>query len=97
MPMASDVKDIESTREATLTLLLKSGSSSASNLASFLGVSVQAMRRHLRGLEQEGFVKASQISVGPGRPSNLWELTSQGRSIFDSGSQFILIQADPSY
>ncbi len=86
--MTSEVQ--ETTREAVLSLLLKNGESSASKLASCLGVSVQAMRRHLRSLQDVGLVKASQSSKGPGRPSNLWELTVQGRTrfnSFNSGSQ----------
>ena len=71
--MTSEVH--ETTREATLTLLLKHGESSASALASSLGVSVQAMRRRLRGLQDACLVKSSQFSRGPGRPSNVWEVT----------------------
>ena len=75
------------TRETTLTLLLRQGESSASNLASFMGISVQAMRRHLRSLEEDGLVHASSISIGPGRPSNLWKLTQQGHNRFDDGAK----------
>ena len=74
-----------STREATLSLLLKQGELSATNLASFLGVSVQAMRRHLRSLEDDGLVESIPISLGPGRPSNQWHLTIAGQNRFNSG------------
>ncbi len=60
-----------STRQAALTLLLRDGESSASYLAKKIGVSVQAMRRHLRSLEESGMVKAKKIAKGPGRPSNV--------------------------
>ena len=53
------------TREATLTLLLRQGESSAANLAASLGISVQAMRRHLRSLEDDGLVEASPTPTGP--------------------------------
>ena len=78
-----------STREATLSLLLRQGSSSASNLAACMGISVQAMRRHLRSLENDGLVESHLISDGPGRPSNFWQLTSQGHNCFNNadGSQ----------
>jgi len=39
------------TREAVLSLLLRHGEATAADLAGRLSVSVQAMRRHLRGLE----------------------------------------------
>jgi len=75
-----------STREATLTYLLREGMSSASNLSVFMGISVQAMRRHLRSLELDGLVASSSISEGPGRPSNLWQLTLEGQNLFNNGS-----------
>ena len=75
------------TREATLTLLLRQGEIDAAGLASQLGISVQAMRRHLRTLEDEGLVESTAVTVGPGRPSNLWRLTSRGHQHFPDGSE----------
>ena len=74
-----------STKEAVLSYLLKDGEGSATDLAKLLRVSVQAMRRHLRTLEEDGFVEAISISLGPGRPSNIWRLTSQGQNCFNNG------------
>ena len=56
-------------------------------MAGQLGVSVQVMRRHLRSLEREGLVESSCNSTGPGRPSNVWRLTNQGRKRFPDGSE----------
>ena len=75
------------TRESTLTLLLRQGELSASHLARELGISVQAMRRHLRSLEDEGLVESTPIPAGPGRPSNRWRLTEQGHHHFPDGSE----------
>ena len=75
------------TREATLTLLLRQGEIDAAGLASQLGISVQAMRRHLRTLEDEGLVESTAVTMGPGRPSNLWRLTSRGHQHFPDGSE----------
>jgi DeoR family suf operon transcriptional repressor len=75
------------TRETTLTLLLRQGELSAAHLAEQLGISVQAMRRHLRSLEDDGLVESKPVPVGPGRPSNLWCLTSRGRQHFPDGSE----------
>ncbi len=75
------------TREAALTLLLRQGEGTAGQLADQLGVSVQVMRRHLRGLEDEGLVEASPAAEGPGRPSNRWHLTPAGRGHFPDGSE----------
>ena len=71
-----------STHEAALTLLLRQGEASAAELAQQLGVSVQVMRRHLRSLERDELVEASPQSGGPGRPSNRWRLTANGRGRF---------------
>ena len=75
------------TRQATLTLLLRQGQVSASALAEQLNISVQAMRRHLRTLEDEGLVESRAVSAGPGRPSNQWRLTKQGHQHFPDGSE----------
>jgi DeoR family suf operon transcriptional repressor len=75
------------TRETTLTLLLRQGETSAAKLAQKLGISVQAMRRHLRSLEDEELVEASPTPAGPGRPSNLWRLTAKGHQHFPDGSE----------
>ena len=75
------------TREATLTLLLRQGEIAAAGLASQLGISVQAMRRHLRTLEEDGLVESTTVTAGPGRPSNLWRLTARGHQHFPDGSE----------
>jgi len=75
------------TRESTLTLLLRQGQMSASLLAGQLGISVQAMRRHLRSLEDEGLVESTQVTAGPGRPCNQWRLTDLGHQQFPDGSE----------
>jgi DeoR family suf operon transcriptional repressor len=80
-----------STRESALALLLRLGETTAAQLAERLGVSVQIMRRHLRGLEEEGLVASSPSPEGPGRPTNRWHLTVEGRAHFpDGGQQFAL-------
>ncbi len=75
-----------SNRETVLTLLLRRGESEASVLAETMGISVQAMRRHLRSLANENLVESTPMSTGPGRPSNRWHLTRKGRDHFPDGS-----------
>jgi len=75
------------TRDVVLALLLRHGEATASELCHRLSVSVQVMRRHLRSLGDEGLVEASPAVEGPGRPSNRWRLTSEGRSRFPDGSE----------
>ena len=78
--------DPASTRDAVLGLLLRHGEATAGELAEQLTVSVQVMRRHLRGLEEDGLVEASPAPEGPGRPSNRWRLTAKGQGRFPDGS-----------
>jgi len=75
------------TREAVLALLLRHGEATAADLAARLSVSVQVMRRHLRGLGDEGLVEASPTPEGPGRPSNRWRLSPAGHQRFPNGSE----------
>ena len=74
------------TREATLSLLLRQGPDGAAHLAEVMGISVQGMRRHLRSLERDGMIESSVFSDGPGRPSNLWKLTIKGYNCFNNGN-----------
>lgn len=75
------------TRDAVLALLLRQGEATAADLATTLGVSVQAMRRHLRSLEEDALVEASTAVAGPGRPTNRWRLTHRGQERFGDGSE----------
>ncbi|MEB3243414.1 MAG: iron-sulfur cluster biosynthesis transcriptional regulator SufR [Cyanobacteriota bacterium] len=75
------------TRDAVLALLLRQGEATAATLAASLGVSVQAMRRHLRSLEEDALVEASPAVAGPGRPTNHWRLTALGQERFGDGSE----------
>lgn len=80
-----------STRQSALALLLRLGEATAADLADQLRVSVQVMRRHLRGLEEDGLVTSSPAPEGPGRPTNRWHLSADGRAVFpDGGQQFAL-------
>ena len=76
-----------STRDVLLTLLLERGDADAADLAETLNLSVQAIRRQLRSLAEAGLTEASPNVSGPGRPSNSWRLTDQGRAQFPDGSQ----------
>jgi len=75
-----------STRDAVLSLLLERGEMDAGDLAETQQISVQAMRRHLRALADEGLVASITCTSGPGRPSNRWFLTEGGRERFPDGS-----------
>ena len=76
-----------STRKGILAILLRLGEATANDIATRLKISVQATRRHLRGLEDEGLIEGSSSAEGPGRPSYHWQLTSQGHAQFADGSE----------
>jgi len=86
-PAALESAAAPPTREAVLALLLRHGEATAADLANRLVVSVQVMRRHLRGLEEMGLVEASPTQEGPGRPCNRWRLTTAGHQRFPNGSE----------
>lgn len=86
-PAGPESAEAPPTREAVLALLLRHGEATAADLAGKLSVSVQVMRRHLRGLEEMGLVEASPAPEGPGRPSNRWRLSTAGHQRFPNGSE----------
>ncbi len=71
-----------STKKNILQELLRSGRSSASQLAKSLKISSQAIRRHLGELERDGLVEHQNVQQGMGRPQHLYELSEQGKSLF---------------
>lgn len=71
-----------STKQNILQELLKQGQATATELARFLAISSQAIRRHLSELETEGLIEHSAVQTGMGRPQHYYHLSEQGRSLF---------------
>lgn len=67
------------TKQDILNHLLKQGETTAQALSKSLGISPQAIRRHLKDLEAEGLIEHQVISVGTGRPNFAYRLSQQGR------------------
>lgn len=86
-PISSTEEPSLPTRDAVLATLLRQGEATAAELAAALSVSVQAMRRHLRSLEDDALVEAKASAAGPGRPTNHWRLTHRGQERFGDGSE----------
>ncbi|MEM9244796.1 MAG: iron-sulfur cluster biosynthesis transcriptional regulator SufR [Cyanobacteria bacterium P01_F01_bin.153] len=74
-----------STKDDILQRLLKCGSATAQVLAADLSISAQAIRRHLKGLEEEGLIVHEIDRSGSGRPQHVYELSAAGRSRFPDG------------
>ncbi len=68
-----------STKQDILHYLLKQGQTGVQELADYFDVSPQAIRRHLKDLEDEALVEHHTIQVGMGRPNHLYELSKKGR------------------
>ncbi|MGF1537750.1 MAG: iron-sulfur cluster biosynthesis transcriptional regulator SufR [Elainellaceae cyanobacterium] len=68
-----------SSKEDILQYLAKQGQASAHDLATYLNISPQATRRHLKDLETEGLIEHQTVSTGIGRPQHRYCLSSRGR------------------
>ncbi|MFF7634396.1 helix-turn-helix transcriptional regulator [Kitasatospora sp. NPDC008050] len=74
------------TRDRVARSILDHGPSSAADLASRLGLTAAAVRRHLDGLAASGLVESREQRVygsrGRGRPAKVFALTECGRDAF---------------
>jgi DeoR family suf operon transcriptional repressor len=69
-------------RGALLVELKKSQRATAKYLASRLGVSLNAIRHHLRDLERDGLVEFERAHQGVGAPAFSYRLTERGIALF---------------
>ncbi len=84
-----------STKQDILTHLLKQGQATAQELADFLNITPQAIRRHLKDLETDGLICHQAIQSGMGRPTYVYALSPAGREQFpDRYSDFALSLLD---
>jgi DeoR family transcriptional regulator, suf operon transcriptional repressor len=67
-----------STKQDILSHLMK-GELTAQALAESLDVSPQAIRRHLKDLEEEGLIEHQVMQVAVGRPNHFYRLSKVGR------------------
>ncbi len=82
--MASHMTSLQpaSTKDDILQFLLKQGEASAQTLAESLGVTAQAIRRHLKDLSTEALIEHRAVQEGMGRPNYLYRLSRKGRDRF---------------
>ncbi len=71
-----------STKDDILHYLLKQGQATAQALAEVLGISPQAIRRHLKDLEDESLIEHQAVKGELGRPQFYYQLSRQGRDRF---------------
>ena len=65
-----------------LKLLKTRGPMSSAAVAQELGITCEGARFQLTKLAEEGFVEATQVSKGVGRPTQIWSITSKGNQHF---------------
>ncbi|PZV13220.1 MAG: iron-sulfur cluster biosynthesis transcriptional regulator SufR [Leptolyngbya sp.] len=84
-----------STKQDILQTLLKQGQATAQDLAECLHISPQAVRRHLKDLEEEGLIVHEAVQARMGRPSHTYGLSQSGRDRFpDRYDQFAISLLD---
>jgi predicted ArsR family transcriptional regulator len=71
-----------STRAEITRLLKTDGEQSASDIASRLGISTVAVRKHLDALEADGLVVTRRVPVPRGRPMLAYRLTEESGNLF---------------
>lgn len=71
-----------STKEDILQRLLRQERATAHELAELLGISTQAIRRHLKDLEMEGLLDHHSVQGEMGRPQFFYSLSKLGRDRF---------------
>ena len=74
-----------SSKQDILQYLLQEGQATALELAETLGISPQAIRRHLKDLETEELVDHNMVPSKMGRPKNVYYLSRKGREHFPNG------------
>ncbi len=83
VPVAVSAQDGQ-TRRAIVRLLLESGSITAAEIGTRLGISAAGVRRHLDALVDDGDAEANAAAAwqqaGRGRPAKRYRLTSAGRA-----------------
>lgn len=67
------------TKQDILNHLLRQGETTAQTLSKSLGISPQAIRRHLKDLEEEGLIEHQVVPVEMGRPNYAYKLSREGR------------------
>jgi len=73
------------TKEEILRYLVRRPGATAQEVAGDFEISPQAVRRHLKDLEEEGLVRFQTVRGGMGRPQHTYELTALGRSRLPAG------------
>jgi predicted ArsR family transcriptional regulator len=75
----------ENTHQAVLYHLRRNKEMSVAELCDVLEITSMAVRRHLSGLQKDGFVDCRLVKQTRGRPTYRYRLTEKAESLFPSG------------
>lgn len=81
----------EKIKDQLLHILKVEGAQTASSLAESLGVSPMAVRQHLQGLKQKGWVTYGEQRQPVGRPVKRWHLTDAAQSLFPNSHEDLVL------
>jgi predicted ArsR family transcriptional regulator len=69
---------------------MRRGERTVNELADELGLTDNAVRLHLAGLERDGLVSQAGVRRGAGKPSFIYRLTPEGEALFPKGYATLL-------
>ena len=81
----------ESTQQAVLLHIKRSGELTVAELCKILGITSMAVRRHISVMQQEGLIASRMVRQSRGRPTYMYKLTDKAEALFPSGFQNLAI------
>ncbi len=75
-----------------IVALLRRGSRTVNELAEALGLTDNAVRAHLAGLERDGLVAQEGVRRGIGKPAHVFELTAEAEGLFPKAYAFLALR-----
>lgn len=80
-------KELSSTRDQILHMLKVKGGLSVSEMASQLGITEMAVRRHLNTLERDNLIQSTLVRQAMGRPTHVYSLSPEADERFPRNYQ----------
>lgn len=76
------MNQLAKTKQKLLMLLKKKGKMTIENIMVHFTISEVAVRKHLRELESDGYIKTIRIKQAIGRPFHMYDMTGKGHTLF---------------
>lgn len=78
------MNQLAKTKQKLLMLLKKKGKMTIENIMVHFTISEVAVRKHLRELESDGYIKTIRIKQAIGRPFHMYDMTGKGHTLFSN-------------